>query len=88
MEREGGKVSASADRAPAVFRPRRAGGVLDDRDTPGLAELAHRVKVGGHAAWSTRITARVRSVSTGSTVSGVRFSVSASTSAKTGRAPT
>ncbi len=38
--------------------------------------------------WCTSITARVRDVSIGSTVSGVRFPVSTSTSANTGAAPT
>ena len=42
----------------------------------------------GMPAWSTTITARVAGVSASATVSGVRFCVSTSTSANTGRAPT
>ena len=42
----------------------------------------------GIPPWSTTMTARVRSVRQGCTVSGMRFCVVASTSANTGSAPT
>jgi len=88
VKRPGGDLGRRADRSTSVLRAGRAGRILDHGDLKGVAQSSDCIDACRDAALVDGDHGRVRGVRAASIVAGVRLPVCASTSAKTGLAPT